>query len=402
METWSDVESLINQREFKRAEVAIAKKLRNDLSSGEKATGLLYRAKLRLLTGRANDSVVDLDEIKRLSSPIQSSDSPEFLEVLADAHFQRYEQATVGFADKNDLEVAITTYRILITQHEHYINLGWIYYQFGRLELVRGNASQAEQCYKAALFQPSYVTALTAYCYERLAYVALYEQRDYRQALVLIDKALATYPANDSVIWLFQSYLLKSKIYQYIDLNKALESAKKALSLASTGNLSKIVLAEALFAVADLSSKSRGLERDVIEYAQQFLHISKTPVGIDVTWSRSHELLGNAFFAMGRYEQAVNAYLNMLQFNPYHPWDNAIKLRIAQCHHRMGHYQKVIDLLVKVANGNDVSGDYQTFEMLGHAYFALERHSDAKDAYEKAHKLAPQGTNILTANTTRS
>jgi tetratricopeptide (TPR) repeat protein len=391
VETWEDVESLINQREFKRAEVMLAKRLRHDLPSNEKALGLLYRAKLRLLTGRANDSVVDLEEIESLASTTQTHSQADYLEVVADAHFQRYEQATVGFADKNDLNKARITYQTLIAKHTYYVNLGWIYYQFGRLELISGNAVQAEKYYRAALFQPSYVTALTAYCYERLAYVSLYEHRDYRQALVFIDKAIATYPQNDSLVWLLQSYLLKSKIYQYLDLGKALDSAKKALSLASNGNMGKIILTEALFAVADLASKSRGLEQDVIEYAQQFLYHSKTPIGIDVTWSRIHEMLGDAFFALGRNDAAINAYLNMLQFNPYHPWDNAIKLRIAHCYQRIGQHHKVVELLQQVTNNVDVSGDYQAYEMLGHSLLALERRMDATVAFEQARRLAPHG-----------
>jgi tetratricopeptide (TPR) repeat protein len=392
LEQWLEVEQLINTRDFKRAEITIAKLLRHDLSSHDRAVTLIYRAKLRLLTNRHTETIDDLQEVAQHKDLAQR---PEYLETLADTYLQRFETAVVGFADKNDLMIAQASYQKIMRQSPNYENMGWIYYQVGRIALSLGNATEADKYFRQAFFKPSPVKALTALCFERLGYVAFYEQRDYTLALTCVEKALATYPSSESSMWIIQTHVLKSKILQFLDLKLALQSAKYALQLTqNTPTINKMITAEVLFTVVDLSSKSKGYEREVIEHAQHFIQISKTPMGVDVTWSRIHEMLGDAYLSTTKYEQAIQAYHAVLQYNPYHPWENAIRLRIAQCHYQTSHYTKAVEVIEKVLANKDVSEDYQAYELLGSTYYAMGKFRDAQQAFQMVLKLAPSGANL--------
>lgn len=383
MKPWLELEKLVNNRDFKRAEVLIAKRLRTVGTSDEKRQTLVYRAKLRLLIGRPNEALADLREAN--SDTVQTS-SPEYLELLADAYFQQYELATVGFSEKNDLKLAQEAYTTIIQKYPEYSNRGWIHYQLGRLLLISALPVEAELHFRNALFEPSYLTTLTAFCYERLAYVSLHDLRTPRQALIYIDKAIATYPGKEPCQWLVQSLLLKSKIYQSIDLSQSLISAKEAHQIASKrgSGVAKSIIAETVLTVADVASGSRGLEHDVIEHAQHFLQLSRTPVGIDVTWARVHEMLGDSFLAQQRYKQAITAYQQMLQFNPYHPWDNAVKIRIAYCHYYLKSYAQAVELTLQIVTDDDTT-DYATaYELLAYAYYGLDRLVEARHAWQQA------------------
>lgn len=383
MEPWLELETLINNRDFKRAEVLIAKRLKSAQTSIDRGPALIYRARLRLLMGRPNEALVDIREADLNASETAGA---SYLELLADVHFQQYELATVGFSDKADLTIAHESYKGIVQGHPDYENLGWVHYQLGRLLLISADPTASEQQFRAALFQPSHLPTLTAFCYERIAFIALYEQRSYRQALTYIDKAIATYPAQEPRQWLVQALLLRSKIYQYLDLSLALESARNACQLASLrgSGVPKAMTAEAVLAVAELSSRSRGLERDVIEYGQQFIQLSRPPVGIDVTWSRVHELLGDAFTTQGRYEQAISAYQHMLQHNPYHPWDNAVKIQMAQCYYQIANYTRAVELAQQVLTDTDSNEYAAAYELLAYAYHHLNRPLEARQAWQEA------------------
>jgi tetratricopeptide (TPR) repeat protein len=349
---WESIEKLINQREFKRAEVMLAKLARQASTVETLEQAALYRAKLRLLMGRANEALSLLNSIE---PPLPIKDVPEHAELLADIYFQRYEFAIVGFADKVDLQQAHDLYAHVLEHHPQYPNRGWVHYQLGRLLLISAQSLEAESHFRQALFQPSHIVTLTSFVYERLAYVALYEHRNPVQALTFIDKAIATYPSNEPRAWVVQSLILKSKICQYLDINQALSVAQEAHKLATMrgSRMGRALVAESWFTMADLASRSRGREKEVIEYVLKFLQLSRSPLGVDVTWSRAHEMLAESYFALKQYPQALAAYQTMLDFNPYYPWLSAVRLRIAECHFHMRQYHDAIRLCEELLSDSE-------------------------------------------------
>jgi len=363
---WENVEALINQRNFKRAEVLLSKLTRIHESPEIAQKAAVYRAKLRLLMGRPNEALNLLDAVGLASAP---DAAPDYIELVADSYFQRYELAIVGFADKTDLQNAHDIYSRILDEHPQYANRGWIHYQLGRLLLISAQTFEAEHHFKQALFQPSHLVTLTAFTYERLAYVALYEHRSPLQALTFVDKAIATYPANEPRAWLVQALILKSKICQYIDLNQAISVARQAHQLATSrgSRVGRPLIAESWFTMADLASRSKGREREVIEYALKFLQLSRSPLGVDVTWSRAHEMLAESYFALKSYDQALTAYQTMLDFNPYYPWISAVRLRMAECYYHLGQPLKAIRLCEDLINDPECQEKERARQLLSKA-----------------------------------
>lgn len=328
-DVWQEIVEAIRERDSKRAEIIIGRLLKTEMPSSERARAYVYRARTRLLTLRPDEALDDLQHAQSLSSEVLKDVFAQ--EVYGDAHLQRFEIASAGFADKTDVQKALSIYQQLIQQFPEYDNLGWIYYQLGRATLVNNIPDEARDAFYKGLFNPSNVKSLTAYCYERLAFIALYEDRQARYALTMIDKAIDTYPSRETNIWLIQAHLMRTKILREIDIERTLISARHTLNLAtSDSSFSKGFLADILFSVAEIYSKCSGYERDTIVTLQQFCQVSRRPVGVDVTWSRAHEMLGDAHYALASFELALTAYELCLHYNPYHPWGDAIRERIAQ------------------------------------------------------------------------
>ena len=88
--------------------------------------------------------------------------------------------------------------------------------------------------FKNHFLTPSHVNVLTSYCYERLAFIAFYEQRDLIAALGFVGKAIDTYPTSANQAWLVQVYILRSRIYKdRREYKAALEVAEDAVSIAN-------------------------------------------------------------------------------------------------------------------------------------------------------------------------
>src|SRR6185436_12465274 len=99
MSDLQQIESLIDKREIKKAEVIIARLMRSNSSPNDVAALLMFRARTRLLTGRPDDAINDLTSAHE-STPEFDIQSGQFLELWGDAHFARFELASVGFADR--------------------------------------------------------------------------------------------------------------------------------------------------------------------------------------------------------------------------------------------------------------------------------------------------------------
>jgi tetratricopeptide (TPR) repeat protein len=393
------IHQLIERREIKKAEILIAKSLRADLQAVEQAELLIHRSRARLLSARPEDAVDDLMNARSLLG--EAFDTPPRLELLADCYFARFELSSVGFADRNDAEQARLVYEKIVETFPDYDNLGWVYYQLGRVFLTDNQIDEAVDHFQKALLSPSYLSALTAYCYERMGFVAFYERRDLSKAIALLNKAVDTYPASEDRLWLVQLHILRSRVLRDLyKFDQALQAAEAALSAASAGrNENKLGLAEALFTAGELLSKLEGRERDVVNYLQQFLQHNKKPLGVDVTWSRVHEMLGDALLKLGQYEDAAHAYLAALQYNPYHPWEVSVYYRIARCYYQKRQYDKVVEAINRMlqaaqAEGQDVV-DYHVYDILGSAEFALGHYDKAIAAYRAALKNAPPNSENL-------
>ena len=59
---WQDVVQAISDKDLKRAEVAVARLLKNDLSEADRARTLIYRARVRLLGLRPDEAMDDIRE----------------------------------------------------------------------------------------------------------------------------------------------------------------------------------------------------------------------------------------------------------------------------------------------------------------------------------------------------
>jgi tetratricopeptide (TPR) repeat protein len=329
VDLWQEIRDYIREHDSKRAEISIGRLLRTDLSPLERARIHIYRAQSRLLTLRPDEALDDIHYAEALFTDILKE--PFTQEAYGDAYLQRFETASAGFADKTDVQRALSIYEILIQKFPDYDNLGWIYYQLGRAALVNNTPDEARDAFYKGLFNPSNVKSLTAYCYERLAFIALYEDRRAHYALTMIDKAIDTYPSKETNVWLVQAHLIRTKILREINIERTLASARFTTNLAASDNsFGKGFMADILFSIAEIYSKCQGYERDTVTTLQQFCQTSRRPVGVDVTWSRAHEMLGDAHYALSAFDSALHAYELCLHYNPDHPWGDAIRERITQ------------------------------------------------------------------------
>lgn len=382
----------IDKREIKRAEGAIARLLRTRHQRDEQQRLLTFRARTRLMAGRPDDALDDLHKVSALRP--QSDHDPVYLTLLADCTFARFELSTVGFSERGDAYRARQIYQHLLRDYPDYDDVGWVHYQLGRVYLVTNHSREAEDHLLQALFAPSPQRTLTAYVYERLAFIAHYEARQPQQALTYIDKAIQTYPDRADAPWLVQAMLLRVRILRGLNPHQALSGVREALHmLAQRLPEDRATTSEALFLAAELLAEQPDQAQEVIEHLQQFVQINKTPLGVDVSWSRAHEMLGDAYFTLRQYDEAASAYRLSLQYNPYHPWEESIRYRIARCYYLISDYQKTVEAIQTIldnaaAEGQRVS-DYRVYNVLANAELALKRYERAREAYQMALDLIP-------------
>jgi tetratricopeptide (TPR) repeat protein len=397
VEPYQTIDELLNKRDVKRAEVLIARQLRTELSIQERTQLLIGRARARLMSARVDDALEDLHQARTfLPDEFQT---PITLELLGDSHFARFELASVGFADRNDTAQALDAYDHILKNHPEYGNRGWVYYQRGRVLLTESRIDEAVACFQQALLAQSTVPALTAYCYERLGFVASYEQREFERALGFLNKAIATYPAGEDRRWMVNIHTLRSRVLREMHAyDAAVEAANLAINVAASSE-GKAGLADALLTTAEMLVLVEGRERDVITHLQHYIQISKKPLGIDVTWARVHEMLGDAYFTSNQLPTAIAAYQAALQFNPYTPWELSLHYRIARAFYQMGEYEKSIQNIQKMFQVAEADSqtidDYRVYNILGNAYFALHNFQDAAAAYQTALQLAPANSDSL-------
>lgn len=397
VETYQTIDELLGKRDVKRAEVLIARQLRAELSLQERAQMLIARARARLMSARVDDALEDLHQARTVL--LDEFQTPQNLELLGDAHFARFELASVGFADRNDTQQALEAYDNILVNVPDYPNRGWIFYQRGRVLLTESRIDEAVVCFQQALIAQSTVPALMAYSFERLGFVASYEKREFEQAIAFLNNAIAHYPLNEDKRWLVNIHTLRSRVLREMHAyDAAVDAANTAINVAASAE-GKAGLADALLTTAEMLVLLEGHEREVIAHLQHYMQITKKPPGIDVTWSRIHEMLGDAYFATNQLPTAAAAYQAALQFNPYTPWELSLHYRIARTFYQMGEYEKTVQSIRKMFQAADADSqsidDYRVYNILGNAHFALHNYRDAAAAYQTALQKAPSNSESL-------
>ena len=387
------VHDLLARNEVRKAEIILAKHLRSSsLPTQEQSEALVIRSRIRLRSGRPEDAIADFLEAQNLD--LSLLDRPEMLELMADCYLARFELASVGFADRQDANKAHDLFSQLLDRFPIYSNRGWVHYQLGRIALSGNDVAAAQTYFRDALLNPSSIRALTAYCYERLGFIQAYENRDLELALGLLDKAIYAYPDSEPRGWLAQIHVLRSRVLREDRKHtQAVEAAEFAVNMAMKGAENESVLSEALLTLAELLAGFENRDQDVVAYLQQFLQISKKPLGIDVTWSRVYEMIGDAYFKLAHYAEAAETYETALQYNPDHPWGISLQYRVARSYYLKNDYPATIAAINKLiadahGDGEHIQ-DFHIYDVLGNAQFALGRYSDAMSSYKLALDLAP-------------
>ena len=86
-------------------------------------------------------------------------------------------------------------------QRADYANAAWARYRLGEILMMQGAAAEAEAYFRQALTLPGKDSSIKAFSYERLAHIAYYETRLFKQARQFIDLALAVYRGSNKENW---------------------------------------------------------------------------------------------------------------------------------------------------------------------------------------------------------
>lgn len=394
------IDNALATNDIRKAEILIARILRNEsISAGLRASVQLRRANARLSAGRPDDALAEIEEVLSIRPELETQ--PDVQVLLGDVYFSRFIYAEFGFADRTNTDRSLEYYNHILTTHASYPKRGWVLYQRARIALSENNISQAITDLQQALKCPNKPPYLYAYVYERLGFVALFEQRDPARAVQHLEKSIKYFPKGNTVAWIAQVHILRSRALRELkDYRAALKAASAALDILDPDAADyRQSLTETHLAIGEVLAMIPGREADAISHLLQFLQNSKRPLGVDVTWSRVYETLGNLSIKLDRYEQAIDAFQASLQFNQYHPWEINMHYQIARCYYRMRAYERVIDSVSQMqdaaARENQQITDYRVYYVLANAYFALEQYHDAARAYQTALDLAPPGADNL-------
>jgi len=384
-------ELLLHKRDYKRAEVLVAKALRGSQTTPVRVLWLAARARLRLQSGRVDDALLDMQKV--ISLQPDAIDQPHWMELLADCHLARYEVATIGFADRGDAEKARIIYERLLDLHADYGNLGWVRYQLGRALLIEYKMDSAVTCFQIALLEASTLPALTAYCYERLGFIHFYELRLLDRALHFLNKAVDTYPMSEAPFWLVQVHILRSRVLRELKrIDEAIDAARTSVLIAGASE-SKRGMADALLSISETLAPLPNRERETIQYLQQFVQTAKKPLSIDVTWARVYEMIGDAYLRSSQYVNALSAFEAALVYNPYTPWETSLHYRLARSAYQAGEYRRALKALERLLHATHADGDavtdYRIYMLLGSSHYALNHYAEAVDAYAVALEMTP-------------
>lgn len=382
MQVLERVRTLVETRDLRRADAILETLINGGLMSDELAEAWLYRARIRLLQSRPHDALRALDH----SQHYVPTRRPDMIALRGDAYLLRYETSAIGFRQRTDLAQAQHHYTHLLATYRGYANIAWVHYQQGRIALMQDDASRATTLFCQALDRPSVYPFLRAYCYERLAYIAYYHQRDAETADQHLQQAIATAPTQIERRWLIGVYLLQSRVLRTRDIDRALASARTARELAEALNDQR-VLADVHFTTAEIARQAEA----IISHLHTFIALTSPVQGIAVQQARAYEMIGDVHFERGEYEQAQHAYAQALAINPYHPFAEALIYRSAWGDYQQRRYQRVIRRLSDYLQTTDTPSNYRLDMILAHSLFAMQAYEQADSVYRHALTKAQHG-----------
>jgi tetratricopeptide (TPR) repeat protein len=395
----ANLDRWLQRREVKRVEAHVARLMREELPADAQIELLLRRSRARLLSARPEEALMDVQEAMESTPTLR--ERPDVRALLGDVYFSRFELAAAGFSERTDTDHALAEYQSIAELHPGYENIGWVLYQWGRILLSRDQVAEAKEKFHEALFKQTTDPSLTALCYERLGFIELVETRNPEEALVLFSRAVLAYPRGEPRGWLVRLHLMRSRAHREQEqMERAIDAAQEALRCVRLLDSDyRYSLAEINLSVGETLALMTGREREAIDYLTQFLNGTRRPLGIDVTWSRVYENIGDLWFKLERYDQAIEAYQASLTFNPYHPMEVLIQYQVARAYFRQKDYDKTISAIgqmLKAAqnDGNPVT-DYRVYSMLASAHFALNQFDEAALHYQQALDLAPPSAEQL-------
>ncbi|PJF39607.1 MAG: hypothetical protein CUN55_13935, partial [Phototrophicales bacterium] len=330
--------------------------------------------------------------------------NPILMEIVADTYYEYcVKQLPVPNSNKF-VKIALHLYERILNEFPDYYNIGWIYYQIGTIFMRQAESQLALSHFHHALVSESRIATLTAFCYEQLGRFAFYEERNFHKALSFLRRAMMVYPHNYPKLWLANLYLLSSRvIFSLRQYDAALGEIQQAIEIAgqlvSKHKQAHAILLDALFVAGQLTWQLRNRQQDTITYLKRFIQLKSEPSDIDVTWSRVHEMLGDAYYALGQFRSAIVAYRVAIQFNPFSPTAASMCYRVALSFYFVGDYVNVIAVINEMIaiHGKDVEiiPSYRVYDTLGAAYFALEEYALAATAYRQALDFEPENTNDI-------
>lgn len=390
----TEIKDFIDQGRINKAEVLLAQYLRQpDLKNDELAQLLMYQAQVYLSTARPDRAIDELDGIHLIDSAF--SQSPHIQRFYADCYFARFEFSSVGFTQNQDLQQAQKIYDKIMRLHPSYHDISWIHYQLGRILLISDHIPQATEHFYRVLSITNVSPELRAYCYERLAFIAFYHDHHAKQALSYLDGILSEFAVSENIEWIIQVNLLKSRVLLSLNRISEAENIMESTVLFATKNKGDgQLLRDTLLSIAEQLALIAGKDKEIIAYLQQYVQLAKSPLEVDVTWSRVQQMMGNALVNMNQYSEAILAYKNALLTNPYTPWKETIDYQMAKCFYFRGNYAETITILKQNTNPitEGTQPEHLLFDLLGSAYFALGNYTEALEAFAYALQSAPQGT----------
>jgi tetratricopeptide (TPR) repeat protein len=384
--------------DIKHSEILLTRELKTTKDKQSRIQLLIQRTRLRLRLHHVDAAWEDFAAIQLAQT---QADAPTYRQLVlleADCNLARFETASVGFANRQFLNRSIDLYEWLMSSQDSDEALSWIHYQLGRARMFAMDFFSAAQEFKRSLALPGTgdYPELTAYCYERLGYIEYYEYRNPQLALAYLRRALVTYPDATDDRWRVSVYLLCGRILKETHkIESALDYTKAAFDITLQSD-DKALLGEPLLAITEILALTSGNDRYIVDVITRYMHFKRRPPGIDLTWGILNDMLGDAYFNLGQYDNAIEAYRDALFFNPDHLTEANVQFKLGRCYYQLRQYRRVEQCvrrgLSEIDRENFGYAESYLYELLGHACFANGEYDKAITAYEHSIELNTAST----------